>query len=85
MSVGSLEHDVIYPVRTQIPSRVAWPEIGGIFPPRGPLLPPHVEPRPRPCPNGYQDPQTSVFPDARPQLPGYMGNFYEDLLWRWRG
>src|SRR3954467_13979894 len=25
VSVGSLDHDAIYPVRTQIPSRVAWP------------------------------------------------------------
>ena len=39
VSVGSLERDVIYPVMTQMPTRVAWPEVGGIFPPRGPLLP----------------------------------------------
>ena len=78
VSVGSVEHDAIYPVRTQMPSRVAWPEIGGIIPPRGPLLPPYTGPRPHPCSNGYQGPQASVFPDARPQLAGYMGNFYED-------
>src|SRR3954468_23467225 len=78
VSVGSLEYDAIYPVRTQMPSRVAWPEIGGIITPRGPLLPPYAGPRPHPCSNGYQGPQASVFPDARPQLAGYMGNFYED-------
>ena len=33
VSVGSVEHDAIYPVRTQMPTRVAWPEIGGIIPP----------------------------------------------------
>src|SRR3954462_14409085 len=78
VSLGSVEHDAIYPVRTQMPTRVAWPEVGGIIPPRGPLLPPYTGPRPHPCPNGYQGPQASVFPDARPQLAGYMGNFYED-------
>src|SRR3954466_15900041 len=36
VSVGSVEHDAIYPVRTQMPTRVAWPEVGGIIPPRGP-------------------------------------------------
>ena len=61
-----------------MPSRVAWPEIGGIIPPCGPLLPPYAGPRPHPCQNGYQGPQASMFPDARPHLPGYMGNFYED-------
>src|SRR4051812_44137743 len=33
VSVGSIEHDAIYPVRTQMPTRVAWPEVGGIIPP----------------------------------------------------
>src|SRR3954464_1060918 len=66
VSVGSVEYDAIYPVRTQMPSRVAWPEIGGIFSPRGPLLPPYAGPRPHPGSNGYQGPQASVFPDARP-------------------
>ena len=61
-----------------MPTRVAWPEVGGIIPPRGPLLPSYAGPRPHPCSNGYQGPQATVFPDARPQLPGYMGNFYED-------
>src|SRR3954468_1796368 len=46
VSVGYLEHDVIYPVRTQMPSHVAWPKIGDIFPPRGPLLPPYTRPSP---------------------------------------
>ena len=78
VSVGSLDHDEIYPVRTQMPTRVAWPEVGGIIPPRGPLLPPYTGPRPHPCSNGYQGPQASVFPDGHLQLPGYMGNFYED-------
>src|SRR3954463_15972158 len=68
----------IYPVRTQMPTRVAWTEVGGIIPSRGPLLPPYTGPRPHLCSNGYQGPQATVFPDARPQLPGYMGNFYED-------
>ena len=45
VSVGLVEYDAINPVRTQMPSRVAWPEIGGIFPPRGPLLPPYTGPR----------------------------------------
>ena len=76
--VGSVEYDAIYPVRTQMPSRVAWPEIGGIFPPRGPLLPPYAGPRPHPCPYGYQGPQASVFSNAHLQLPGYAGNFDED-------
>src|SRR3954471_24374010 len=53
VSVGSVEHDAIYPVRTQMPSRVAWPEVGGIIPPHGPLLPPYAGPRPHPCSNGY--------------------------------
>src|ERR1041385_3996853 len=64
VSVGSVEYDAICPVRAQMPSRVAWPEIGGIFPPRGPLLPPYARPRPHPCPNGYQGPQASVFSDG---------------------
>src|SRR4051812_43723869 len=33
VSVGSVEYDAIYPVRTQMPSRVAWPEIGALFHP----------------------------------------------------
>src|SRR3954464_14601209 len=70
VSVGSVEYDAIYPVRTQMPSRVAWLEIGGIFSPRGPLLPPYAGPRPHPCPNGYQGPQVSVFSDGHLQLPG---------------
>ena len=78
VSDGSLDHDVIYPVRTQMPSQVAWPEIGGIFPPRGPLLPPYTRPRPHPFPNRYQGPQASVFSDGHLQLSGYMRNFYED-------
>ena len=53
VSVGSVEHDSNYPVRTQMPTRVTWPEIGGIIPPRGPLLPPYTGPRTHPCSNGY--------------------------------
>src|SRR3954466_15693014 len=49
VSVGSVEYDDIYPMRTHMPSRVAWPEIGGITPPRGPLLPPYVGSRTHPC------------------------------------
>src|SRR3954467_11148544 len=37
VSVESVEHDAIYPVRTQMPTQVSWPEGGGIIPPRGPL------------------------------------------------
>src|SRR3954466_7581696 len=75
VSVGSVEHDVIYPVRTQMPTRVAWPQPWGLFPPRGPLFPAYAGPRPHPCSNGYQGPQATMFPDARPQLSGYMGTF----------
>src|SRR3954453_2251323 len=67
LSVGSVEHDAIYPLRTQMPTRVAWPEIGGIIPPRGPVLPPYAGPRPHPFSNEYQGPQASVFPGARPR------------------
>src|SRR4051812_39332871 len=66
VSVGSVEHDSIYPVKTHMPTLVAWTEIAGIIPPRGPLLPPYAGPRPYPYSNGYQGPQASVFPDARP-------------------
>src|SRR3954469_24970251 len=52
VSVGSVKHDATYPMRTHVPSRVAWPEIGGIIPPRHPLLPPNAGPRPHPCSNG---------------------------------
>ena len=62
LSVGSVEHDAIYPVRTQMPIRVAWPEVGGIIPLGGPLLPPYTGPRPHPCSNGYQGPQATCFP-----------------------
>src|SRR4051812_13641361 len=48
VSVESVEHDALYPVRTQMPTRVAWPDVGGIIPPRGPLLPPYARPRPHP-------------------------------------
>src|SRR3954471_19147355 len=68
VSVGIVEHDAIYPVRTQMITRVAWPKVGGIIPPRGPLLPPYTGPRPHPCSNGYQGQQASVFVDARPLL-----------------
>src|SRR3954471_12518069 len=53
VSVGSVEYDAIYLVRTQMPSRVAWPEVGGTIPSRGPLLPPYAGPRPLPSSNGY--------------------------------
>ena len=53
VSVESVEHDAIYSVRTHMPTRVAWPEVGGIISPCGPLLPPYAGPRPHPCSNGY--------------------------------
>src|SRR4051812_48910939 len=62
VSVGSVEHDAIYPVRTQMPTRVAWPEVGGIIPPRGPLLPPYTGPRPHPCSNGTRVHMPPCFP-----------------------
>ena len=33
VNVGSVEHDAIYPVRTQMPTRVAWPELEALFHP----------------------------------------------------
>ena len=75
VSVGSLDRDVIYLVRTHMPTRDAWPEVGGIFPPRGPLLPQYVGPRSHPCLNGYQGPQAAVFLDSHIQFSVYMGNF----------
>ncbi|XBI00443.1 hypothetical protein VPH35_129470 [Triticum aestivum] len=68
----------LYPMRSSLPDRMDWRDVGGITPPRGPHLPPFAGPRPHPCPYGPQAPEDRLFPDDHVQLPGHGGNLYED-------
>src|SRR4051812_19568642 len=77
--VGSVEDDAIYPARNQMPTRVAWPEVGGIIPPRGPLLLPYTGPRPHLCSNGHRVSRCTS------SASGIHGELLRGLLWRWRG
>lgn len=66
---GYLPLEVLYPARTQMPSHVAWPEVGSYTQPRGPLFLPYTGVCPRPCPNGSQGPEASRFPTDHVELP----------------
>ena len=63
VQTGYGDMDMLSPLRTHVPARVDWPDVGGIVPLRGPLLPPARGPRPHPCPYGPQGSQARVFPD----------------------
>src|SRR5215216_1369403 len=54
--------EALYPVRTRLPDRMDWRDVGGITPPRGRRLPPYVGPRPHPSPFRPQAPQDRLFP-----------------------
>ena len=75
---GYLDMRDLYPVRTCLPDRMDWRDVGGITPPRGRRLPPASGPRPHPCPYGPQPSSAREFQDPSVPLPGYGGNLYED-------
>ena len=75
---GYLDMRDLYPVRTRLPDRMDWRDVGGITPPRGRRLPPASGPRPHPCPYGPQPSSAREFQDPSVPLPGYGGNLYED-------
>ena len=78
VQAGYMDMRDLYPVRSTLPNRMGWRDVGGITPPRGPLLPPFDGPRPHSSPYGPQAPQDRLFLDDHVQLPGHEGNFYED-------
>ena len=65
-------------MRSTLPDRMDWHDVGGITPPRGPLLPPFDGPKPHPSPYEPQAPWDQLFLDDQVQLPGHGGNLYED-------
>ena len=77
VQTGYMDMRDLYPVRSGLPDRMDWRDVGGITPPRGPRLPPFVGPRPHRSPYGPQAPQNRLFLDDHVQLPGYGGNLYE--------
>src|SRR5215216_2772470 len=78
VQAGYLGIEALYPMRSHMPDRMDWREVGGITPPRGRRLPPPVGPRPHLSPFGPQAPQDRLFPDPHVELPGNGGNLYED-------
>ncbi|XBI17159.1 hypothetical protein VPH35_059269 [Triticum aestivum] len=78
VQAGYMDMRDLYPMRSSLPDRMDWRDVGGITPPRGPRLPPFVGPRPHPCPYGLQAPQDRLFPNDHVQIPGHGGSLYED-------
>ena len=52
VQAGYMDMRDLYPVRSTLPDRMDWHDVGGITPPHGPLLPPFDGPRPHPTPYG---------------------------------
>lgn len=51
---GHLPPAMLFPPKTEMPSRVAWPEVEGYTPSCVALLPPFIGPGPCPCPYATQ-------------------------------
>ena len=78
VQTGYLDMRDLYPVRTRLPARMDYADVGGITPPHGRRLPPFMGPRPHPSPYGPQSRRDREFPDPHVPLPGYAGDLYEE-------
>ena len=62
---------ILYPSRTEMPSGVDWPTVGGYTPARGPLLP--IRDRVlHQSDHGMQDPSIEGRHYRHLQMPGYL-------------
>ena len=70
VSAGMHPEYILYPRRTEMPSGVDWPAVGGYTPARGPLLP--IQDRVlHQSVHGAQDPYIEGRPSHHLQMPGF--------------
>ena len=62
---------ILYPARTEFPSGLEWPEVGGRTPARGPALPLGMQVLHQSV-HGMQDPAIVFHNRGHMQLPGYF-------------
>ena len=71
VSAGIHPEYILYPRRTEMPSGVDWPAVGGYAPPRGPLLPVRDQVLHQSV-HGAQDPYIEGRLTRHQQMPGYL-------------